>query len=409
MKKVIILGAGITGITLARMLRDYYDVTILEKEDQIGGIAKTKQIENVTYHLTGGHCFNSKLNEILSFVFSIFPEKDWHKIVRNSQIHFNEFEIPYPIEYSVKNIFEYNKELAFNVTKDFLASPEECECYTLQDWFISKFGKSLAELYFLPYNTKIWNRNPQEMSYEWVKDKLPIPDKMSFFESLISGKKDVMPHSTFYYPNSNDQMSMMNELALGTNIECNVNVFSIEKIDGKWNINGKYDADILVSTIPVNLLPGLVKDVPQNVLDAAVKLKYNGLTNMLWESQGSNKTWTYYPEGDTIFHRYIHIGNFFTPQIPYTIVESIGYRTYDEMFEYGKRDPFLLRPIAYHVSEYAYVVYDEERNPSLNTIFDFLNQIGVHSIGRFGQWDYFNMDICMKQSMELANNLIKTK
>lgn len=407
MKKVVILGAGVTGLTLARMLRGYYDVTILEKDSQIGGIAKTKQVENVTYHLTGGHCFNSKFDEIMSFVFHILPNEEWHKVARNSQISLKQFEIPYPIEYSVKKIYQYDKELAISITRDFLAKQENSECSTLEDWFISKFGKTLAELYFLPYNTKIWNRNLSEMSYEWVEDKLPIPDKESFFESLISEKKDAMPHSTFYYPDTNDQMTMINRLAQGTDIRCEVNVDKIEKVDNRWIVNEEYDADILISTLPVNRLPGIVRDTPFEVLDAASKLKYNGVTNMLWETHESDKTWTYYPSGETIFHRYIHIGNFFSPRKPYTIVEAIGNRSYDEMLEYGKKDSFLLRPVDYHTSEYAYVVYDEFRSESLRVIFDYLRRINLYSIGRFGQWDYYNMDVCMKQSLELATKLIE--
>lgn len=56
------------------------------------------------------------------------------------------------------------------------------------------------------------------MSHEWVQDKLPIPDKKSFFSSLMQPCTDSMPHSQFYYPDSNNQMSLIEALANGINI-----------------------------------------------------------------------------------------------------------------------------------------------------------------------------------------------
>ncbi len=38
----------------------------------------------------------------------------------------------------------------------------------------------------------------------------------------------------------------------------------------------------------------------------------------------------------------------------------------------------------------------------------YAKSLGVHSIGRFGQWDYFNMDVCIKQSLNLFTHLRPT-
>ncbi|MFG5125600.1 NAD(P)-binding protein, partial [Campylobacter lari] len=40
--KICIIGAGISGMSLARLLKDDFEVEILEKKDVIGGIARTK-------------------------------------------------------------------------------------------------------------------------------------------------------------------------------------------------------------------------------------------------------------------------------------------------------------------------------------------------------------------------------
>lgn len=68
-----------------------------------------------------------------------------------------------------------------------------------------------------------------------------------------------MPHSWFYYPNSNNQATLINALADQLTIKTNTAAKSIERHNGKWLINGEYEADLLISTIPLNILPSLIK------------------------------------------------------------------------------------------------------------------------------------------------------
>ena len=83
----------------------------------------------------------------------------------------------------------------------------------------------------------------------------------------------------------------------------------------------------------------------------------------------------------------------------------MGEHSFDEMVSYGLQDPFLIEPLAHNTSEHAYVVYDDQRSAALSALQSYLKSLGVHSIGRFGQWDYFNMDVCIKQSLNLFTHL----
>jgi len=407
--KVGILGAGITGLSIAQLLNDQFQVEILEKQSHCGGIARTKDVSGIAYHMVGGHCFNSKYPEVLDFVFNkILPKEKWHKIKRNSVIQFKDHEIGYPIEYSVGQIYKFDKELAIKITSDFLNSNDNQTYTNLEDWFRKKFGNTLAEAYFIPYNTKIWNKEPKNMSPLWVEDKLPIPDKYSFFESLIDTARDKMAHAEFYYPNSNNQNTFIDSMAKGLDIHYNTEVFKVSYENDKkqWIVNNDKYYDILISTLPLNILPVLIANIPGEILVAASKLKYNSVSNVIWESKPTDKTWKYLPGEQTIFHRYIHIGNFYKPSLCYTITESIGKRTFEEMIEDGRKDPFLIKPIDYNISEHAYVVFDENYSASTKAIKKYMSEIGLYSIGRFGEWQYYNMDVCIKSSLELANKIL---
>lgn len=406
--KIGILGAGVSGLSIGKLLAQNYNVEIMERFGVPGGIARTAEIEGVAYHKTGGHCFNSKYPDVLDFVFDNVLEKNkWHSVQRNAVIKLKNNEISYPIEYAVKQIHEFDPELAISITKDFLSAEDDFKYLDLDDWFRKKFGNTLAETYFIPYNSKIWNRSPKQMSPAWVEGKLPIPDKKSFFKGLISNESDKMPHANFFYPDTNNQNTFIESLASGLNITYGYNIDNIRfnAANNKWIINGDKEFDLVISTLPLNVLPHLITDTGEDILEAANKLRYNKVTTMLWETTGTNRTWTYIPEEDNFFHRYIHIGNFFNPSKNYSITEVVGEKTYDEMVENGKKDPFLKKPLSFNVSDHAYVVFDENYETATSKIKNYLNDINLFTLGRFGEWEYYNMDVCIKSSIELSKKI----
>lgn len=403
--KICIIGAGITGLTAGKLLSKNHEVTIYEKESNIGGIARTKSVNGITYHTVGGHCLNSKNKAVMDFIFDdILTKENWHHVKRDAKINFHNQFVSYPIEFSIKEIAKFDEDLAFNITKDFMSS-EDTETDNLADWFKEKFGETLAKEYFIPYNRKIWQMEPSKMSHSWIDGKLPLPNKKEFFKALIEDNEDTMPHSTFFYPNSNNQNTFIEALGGGLNIVTNFEVTSIEKVESKWIINDKYEYDLVINTMPLNILPFVIKGTSDEIINEAKKLKYNKVTNILWKTKSIKYTWSYYPSENTIFHRHIHIGNFFDPKVNYTITEAMGEHSYDEMVEYGKKFDYLIEPLDYNLSNYAYVVYDQNYSEATNKIKDYLDEIGIHTIGRFGEWEYYNMDICMESAFKLVKKI----
>jgi protoporphyrinogen oxidase len=406
--KIGVLGAGISGLSIGKMLKERFDVEILERDREYGGIAKTKQAEGVTYHKIGGHCFNSKHQDVLDFVFKeVLDRTKWHLIKRDAVIRLEQNEVSYPIEFSVRQIYEFNPELAIKIAAEFLQDRGDNDAVNLEEWFRHQFGNTLSELYFLPYNNKIWKKPAKEMSPKWAEGKLPIPDKKSFFNSLLHSEDDKMPHSSFFYPNTNDQKTFIDALAADQDIILNYSVKKIERTGNQWKVNGDKIYDVLISTLPLDLITGLLTGTPVDVTNEAAKLKYNKVTTMLWETKGTQRTWTYVPDSSNLYHRYIHIGNFFTPAKNYSITEVIGEISYEEMVSNGLKDPFLERPIDYNVSEHAYVVFDENHEAATNAVKGYLQEIGLYTLGRFGEWEYYNMDICIKRSLDLSKLIHK--
>ncbi|HCT84081.1 MAG TPA: nucleotidyl-sugar pyranose mutase [Candidatus Margulisbacteria bacterium] len=405
---VAVLGAGISGLTISRLLKkDGHEVVVYEKEDILGGIARPRVVNGIPYHTVGGHCFNSNNSNVLNYIFSkILPEEEWNLLDRTSKIYLNGNYISYPIEFSIKEIACFDKKLAFNMFRD-LISNSGVQASNLYDWLIQTFGLTLAKEYFIPYNNKIWRRDLKQVSPSWVIGKLPVPNAEEVFESLIINKKDNMPHSTFYYPKSNSQSFFIDKLATDLTVIKNYTIEKIEKLNNKWILNGEKGYDIIISTIPLNELPYLIKESPTEIINAASKLCYNRVSTVLWESDITDRTWTYYPSGEYLFHRQIHIGNFVTPNKPYTITEVMGEVDFDKYIRNCKNSSFLINPIDHNLSNHAYVLFEKDTITNKQIIFNYLSSIGMYTLGRFGEWEYYNMDICIEKAICLSKRIMK--
>ena len=53
----------------------------------------------------------------------------------------------------------------------------------------------------------------------------------------------------------------------------------------------------------------------------------------------------------------------------------------------------------------GYVIYDDSREGILRTIFPFLQNNRVWSIGRYGSWEYSNMESAILQGKMIADKL----
>lgn len=66
-KKVLVLGAGISGCSTAWLLKRLgADVTLVEKEEKCGGIGKTHFLDGSPYEL-GPHVFHAKEKHTIAF------------------------------------------------------------------------------------------------------------------------------------------------------------------------------------------------------------------------------------------------------------------------------------------------------------------------------------------------------
>jgi protoporphyrinogen oxidase len=416
--KIGILGAGISGIALASSLKKsgIGEMVVFEKETSPGGLATSSIIDGYVFDLHGGHVFNTPFADVKEWVFAQMPEEEWVFQPRKAKSLFKKRIIDYPFEFALYQLPPKDGIECFNGFKE-AGRGEEPENY--YDWLIWKFGRPMAEKYMIPYNEKIMSYDLSLMSTRWVKGKMPLPSFKEVEKAFHAKNASEinMPHSSFYYPKQGGIQTMTDRLAapvkdslkLGMKIDC------VERDGNGWVINGEQRMDVLVSTISLKSLIRMMPHAPSDVKRAALSLKTNTVTTTLCECAPQDISWLYIPDKGVALHRMVFQGGLSPANCP------LGGMGSSVMLEStGKVDPALqvkhvntklgvesLRVGRIIAGTYAesYIVYDKDYADNLAVIKSYLASVGIHCLGRFAEWQYYNMDVCIKKAFELTASL----
>ncbi len=202
--KTAILGGGLSGLTLARLLYEKgTDLVILEAEPEYGGLCRSYISDGFTFDTGGSHIIFSRDAEVLAFMRKMIQGNEQENI-RNTKIFYKGRYVKYPFENGLSDlpaedrffcISEFVKTLVA-VEKGELAPPR-----TFRDWIYYTFGKGIAECYMVPYNEKIWKYPTDSMSLHWVDGRIPRPPIDDVIKSAIGISTEGYIHqAVFSYP-----------------------------------------------------------------------------------------------------------------------------------------------------------------------------------------------------------------
>jgi UDP-galactopyranose mutase len=173
----------------------------------------------------------------------------------------------------------------------------------------------------------------------------------------------------------------------------------------------KLEADKVLSSIPLPELVKMIPTAPEDVVKASQRLIYNSLLcfNIGVDREDiSDKHWLYFPEKEYIFNRIsfpMNLSPETAPKGKSSVLVEVTYRGKKPDVEETKtkvREGLIKAEILRESDrievfdaldfKYAYVVYDLHHRSNVDAIKPHLDSLGVTSMGRFGEWEYLNMD-----------------
>jgi protoporphyrinogen oxidase len=414
MRNVAIVGAGITGLSTGQLLRDRCRVTIFEKARTIGGLIKCDRVRDNLFHRVGGHVFNSRNQAVLDWFWGFFDrDTEFVSAKRNAKILLQGKLVGYPLE---NYLWQLDSGIVDRVVADLLRiqragplrRPEEYPHF--EAFLRGNFGDTLYDLYFQPYNRKIWNTDLQRVPLGWLEGKLPMPNlQQMLISNIVRQEESQMVHSTFYYARENGSQFIIDRLARGLETRTGVPVNSLIDTGSSWVVNGE-TFDCVVFTGDVRTLAGLVESDHVDLLEAlrAISdLRSNGTSNLFCETDITDISWLYLPDPDIPAHRVIYTGTFAASNNRGSdrltcVVEFSGHRDRAEMERHVARLPGNMRALDHNHEPNSYVVQYPDTRDRIGAARRLLANRNFYLAGRFAEWEYHNMDKAIEAAMAAA-------
>lgn len=431
-----ILGGGLSAISLAYYLQENKNIDeihILEKDDVLGGICRTYVKDGIEYDV-GPHIIFSKDKEILDLMNNLLGENNEKHRRSNRILHKKRF-VQYPFENDLSKLPQEDIDYCVN---GFLHNPyENYDAKNMLQFFLKTFGEGITNTYLRPYNEKIWKFDPSFMDTQMV-ERIPKPPKEDILKSANGETIDGYLHQLYFtYPKQGGTEALIKafiaKLSDKVKIHTDNKVLKVKKQDKKFVVTTsekEYLCDKVVSTMPANEFSHIYEDnnKPQKILDIADNLRYNSIVicivNVSKDYAGDNYAFMV-ADKNVKFHRISKLdfmGEHYHKDGTATYMAEITYRKNDlndkaSDEELTQKVIEGLEAIGFIDSkndvnftdlkrfEYAYVIYDLKHRQNMDAIKEYFASQGIYLNGRFGSFEYLNMDAIIKQSKNLAENI----
>jgi UDP-galactopyranose mutase len=242
-KTVLIVGGGYAGCCVARVLKGLgHAVRIFEKETVPGGMARSYQIEGMTYehgpHVLANHGCSERA---MTFIKKYIP-------VRNTTMSAASF-----MQGTYLNFPPYAEDIKYLKQKDqiekeiVLLNPRGIDETNFETYLISKVGKTLYTLFYKDFTEKFWQIEPRTLSASWAKIRR-LGESLHTTELFFNSTWCAYPETNFneLFKNILDDI----DITYGTPIK-HVDCANTSVID---TAGKRYSGDAIISTLSIDEL-----------------------------------------------------------------------------------------------------------------------------------------------------------
>jgi protoporphyrinogen oxidase len=445
-KRVVILGAGVTGLSAAYRLSQFpeCEVHVLEKEMEVGGLCRSFTEGEFTLDL-GPHKFYSNVPGVTEAMCEVMGDEFLLRD-KTQKLYMSGRYFSFPLSlvemitrFSPIKSMKILLSFGWQVIKTTVSSQPD---QTYRDFVVNKFGKALYEQIFQPMARKMFG-NPEKLDRRLAEVRISSPGLVAVLKQVLFSKKvdRTVSAPEFHYPKSGfgriPARLMEKAKANGANFHLGVKVTKIEqsqgKVSGVWvsSDSGKSEfisCDQLIYTIPMQAIAELMPELPAEVRQAArfVKFRHTVVYYFLLKAKSVLPAmWVFYPESKFRFGRLSEMTKFSPSVAPegYTALMADFTCTGDDPEwsmndeELGKHLLNQMKPLKLFSEDQIvkcfskrfkniYPIYEmgyEERVNKLRNLESSLENI--YFVGRLGDFNYNNSDQCFDMGFSVANHI----
>jgi len=169
----LIVGAGLTGCTLAhRFAKAGMASVLLEREQVPGGLIRSEHMNGVLYEPHGSHIFHTEDQEVWELANAMTPFNDYrHRVdiladgkILNWPILLSDIDRQSQAE-------QIHAQLEERRGVDAAARAQAAD---FEEWCLELMGPILYERFIRPYTEKQWGRPARELSAQWAPRRVSV-------------------------------------------------------------------------------------------------------------------------------------------------------------------------------------------------------------------------------------------
>lgn len=409
----LIIGAGISGLSYAAATQ--HDYLILERDNAIGGYCKTIYDGDYIWDYSG-HFFHFQHEYIKDYVMEKLSEEEVLKVNKYTQIYYKGLHVDFPFQ---TNIHQLEKEEFIDCLYDLFTVEENPKVETFKEMLYAKFGKSIAEKFLIPYNSKLYATDLNNLDVDAMGRFFPYADKEQIVRNFRNSTNKSY-NSFFIYPK---QGCIKVVEAVASRVDPSKIAFgeSLIGVDLQRKIAQTNKREIhfgnLISTIPFPQLMDMAgMDYDRSIYSWNKVLVFN----LGFDSKGPERQncWLYFPDPELIFYRvgfydnilgqdktslYVEIG--FNHNDPIGDTSLLLERTLNDLRKAGIITDQKLVAHSDIVMDPAYVHITKKSEEDKKLKQKQLAASGVYSIGRYGDWKYCSLEDNIHDAFTLAKDL----
>jgi protoporphyrinogen oxidase len=332
-RRILIAGGGPAGLSLAYglLVKHGFDteVTILEKEEEVGGLASGFERESIHFDYGSHRLHPATPQEIQEDIRSLIGT-DLLDRPRNGRIRILDTYVKFPLK-PLDFVPRLPASFFLGIVGDTLAkpfAPKNEETDTFEKALLSGLGKTICTHFYFPYAEKLWGLPPSEISAVQAKRRVAASSIGKMILKVLSGIPGLRKKGTgrFFYPKKGF-IEIFNGYAdairsAGGEIRLGHEVSGIDPAKKlvKTSRGSIIPYDLFFSTIPItSFVRAIDGGAPQDVLAALENIKYQGMLFcylVLDTSRFTPYDAHYFPEKGLVFSRLSEPKNYSDSALP---------------------------------------------------------------------------------------------
>ncbi|HEX7335250.1 MAG TPA: FAD-dependent oxidoreductase [Pyrinomonadaceae bacterium] len=454
-EKIVILGGGITGLTVAWELSKNSELPVLLIEQNVstGGLAGSFHRRDRIFDF-GSHRIHEQYDpEVLGIIRELLGD-ELLKRPRRGQIRIQGKFLNYPP--SITQILtSFGLAQTIRLVRDFLLSrnnfffiPHRATRPTpltsFEEYATRAVGKSLYKSFYRPYALKLWGMSPAELSFEPAVSRVRKFELPAVWKELKNKAAGYTTSNSFYYPargfgqiaekilerfidNGGEILFESSVQRLELKNDCEIEAIQVETRGVK---SRRFSAKLLISTVPIDVLHQLVcSALGGETVELGLSWRSLRILYLFTPDKIPSVHETYYfPEPDVIFGRVSEPAKYspflnqagektaLVIEIPCTFGDEI-WNLEDEVVAErcisDLRKLKILSPWSTGDAEYfsrriknLYPVYKLGWREKLDEALRRFNSIkNLYCVGRPALFLHCNVDHCMAMGLKLARFL----